>query len=251
MKILLSVFIFGLLICFVFACFRFLGAFANIPNPDANPNPMQEDCLTEENFEKAFHYIQWKYKTSKKLSENSKVIFDDGYELDVMEQENIGRRITFSKEGYKGFSVDMREKYIPHTKIAQYQKYFCKLVKTATLVNLPKNYMYKYIDGNNNVWIINAEDVEYKPIAKENSSSSEYSGGEPFKKNTTLAQYQAIQLLLKKGLSNKSIQLANRNMGCGTVLEFVAENVVANECYLAMNSDEKQATEEWLKQLKE
>lgn len=244
MKVFLYVSFFVALGFILLTCFRFLG----------ESTLQGKDCFTKENFEKTFHYIQWKHKTSKKLSANQKVILEDGYEVEALEDEINGRYILFSKKAYKFFSLNSSGQYIPHTKKAnlkQYQSYFCKLFARASFANLPLNYMYKYIDGSNNVWLIASDNIEYKPIAKENSSSGEYSGGEPFKKNIELTQFQAIQSLLKKGLSNKAIHLEDRNMGCGTVLESVTENVSAQQCYLPMNSAEKKAIEDWLRKLKE
>jgi len=229
--------------------------FANVANHNANLNPMQqEDCLTEENFEKAFHYIQWKQKTSKKLSKTQKVLFSKGYELDAIEETNGKRRIVFFKKDYKYFSVDVQDKYIPHTQVVdipQNQIYFCELVNNAKFANLPTNYLYKYIDGNNNIWVIDDKSIEYEPIATENSSSGMYSGGEPFKKYISLEQYKAIQALLKKALANSSIHLENRNMGCGTILEMVTESITVKYCYLPMNHEEKKSIETLLNQWKQ
>lgn len=94
----------------------------------------KESCLNQENFDKAYAYIGWKKQTSKKLSEKGHVLFDGGYELSLFEHEKTGKSIVFSKEGYKGFTVNVQQGFIPHTKVARYEKYeavFCELVKVA------------------------------------------------------------------------------------------------------------------------
>ena len=81
-------------------------------------------------------------------------------------------------------------------------------------------------------------------------SAGKYSGGIPFQIQITPDQYQTIQSLLQKGLSNTSIHLQNRRMGSGTILELAKADTEAASCYLRMNSLEKAAIENWLKQLK-
>lgn len=109
---------------------------------------------------------------------------------------------------------------------------------------------YSYIDGNNNVWDISADSLEYKPISKEMSSSGIYSGGIPFQIKITLDQYLTVQSLLQKGLNNTSIHLQHRQMGSGTILELAKADAQGVSCFLPMNSPEKAAIENYLKQLK-
>ncbi len=222
-------------------------------NTHLNTDEM-ENCLNEENFELAFRYVQWKKQTSKKLSKNHLVLFENGYEVEAEEDKDTGRRIIFSKDNSKYFSVDLKEKFIPYGKDTDFNKfdeYFCKLVARAKLANIPKNYLYKYIDGNNNLWIVKENEIEYKPITKEQSSSGEYSGGKPFKVSITLEQYGELQILFKNALQQTSSHSEKREMGTGTVLQFVTETFGVADFYLKMGSAEKKEIEDRLEKFKD
>jgi len=226
--------------CILFVLF---GIGSSLKSQDMN------SCYTEENFEMTYHYIQWKKLTSKKLSENYKVLFDDGFELEVVEADG-NRKIVCSKKNYSYFSVDSQKGIIPHTKAAsdakKYEKQYCQLVEIAKFKGLPKNYTYHYADGNANVWVITDKNLEYKPVTKEMSSSGMYDGGKPFTKEITETQYKEIQALLKKGLSNTAIHIENRVKGSGAISEGVTPTVTVNSKYIQMSSEEKKAIEAWL-----
>ncbi|MCU0438070.1 MAG: hypothetical protein MUC49_09135 [Raineya sp.] len=206
-------------------------------------------CYTEENFEIAYHYVQWKKQTSKKLSENHKVLLEDGYELEALEQDGMPK-IVFSKKNYSYFFVSNKNGITPLTKSAsdlkKYEEKFCKLMEVAKFKNLPKNYTYRYIDGVGNAWIISDKDIEYKPITKEMSSSGMYDGGTPFKKEITETQFKEIQSLLKKGLQNKEIETDSRRKGTGVIEEAVTPTVTVVSKIILMDAKEKQAIEAWL-----
>ncbi|KOY85783.1 hypothetical protein AD998_06095 [bacterium 336/3] len=206
-------------------------------------------CYTEDTFEMAYHYVQWKKQTAKKLSENNKVLLEDGYELEALEQDGTPK-IVFSKKNYSYFFVSNPKGITPLTKSAndlkKYEEKFCKLVEIAKFKNLPKNYSYIYADGSANIWLISDKTIEYKPVTKEMSSSGMYDGGKPFKKEITEAQYKEIQVLLKKGLQNTAIHAESRNKGTGVIEEGVTPTVMVASKILQMNAEEKKAVETWL-----
>jgi len=78
---------------------------------------------------------------------------------------------------------------------------------------------YKYIDGNNNTYVIQAGSIEYIPITKAQSSSGAYSGGAPAKATITQLQYNGIVTLLDEMIEDMPNRIVDRNMGCGTVVK--------------------------------
>jgi len=78
--------------------------------------------------------------------------------------------------------------------------------------------MYTYVDGNNNIYTITPDSINYEPITPDESSSGEYSGGEPKKVQISEQQFLRIEVLIKSILTAKEIQQKNREMGCGTLL---------------------------------
>lgn len=67
-------------------------------------------------------------------------------------------------------------------------------------------------DQNNNLYLISAAELAYKPIKKEQSSSGIYSGGEPQTKVLTEEEWVEIQGLVQAILDNVSIQTDQRRM---------------------------------------
>lgn len=76
---------------------------------------------------------------------------------------------------------------------------------------------YTYADGSGNAYKITADSIEYIPIKKENSSSGEYSGGEPVKKAITPTQFDVLVTMLKGIVNDKTIHIENREMMTGLV----------------------------------
>lgn len=216
-------------------------------------NTMHQNCLSKENHDLAVRYVQWRFETAKKLSPSQKVLFENGFEVELLTKADGSKAISFSKKGKPIFTVDGTQ-LSPHHKAKDLQEYnelYCKLIEQAKLANLPQKSHYRYIDGKNNVWEISNGIVEYKPISKELSSSGEYSGGQPFQSKITSDQFLTIQAMLQKALSNPAIHLQNRLMGSGTIIELLTEHIDLASCYLPMKSNEKTAIEDWLHQFKD
>lgn len=84
-----------------------------------------------------------------------------------------------------------------------------------TAKNEPIN--YRYTDGNNNTYFITPTSVDYQPIDKMMSSSGNYDGGEPVKKEIDEAQYTAIQLAINAAIENTASHIEKRQMGSGWI----------------------------------
>ncbi|MBA3462362.1 MAG: hypothetical protein H0T46_20540 [Deltaproteobacteria bacterium] len=76
---------------------------------------------------------------------------------------------------------------------------------------------YAYVDGNNNTYVIRRR-LEYIPITKAQSSSGEYSGGEPKAVEISEAQLAELVALIDRIAADTANVLAERPMGCGTVV---------------------------------
>jgi hypothetical protein len=211
-------------------------------------------CYTEENFERAYHYVQWKKHTSEKLGENHKILLDDGYDVVALEQDGESK-IVFSKKEYRYFFVSHKNGVTPLTKSAsdlkKYEERFCQLVELANREGLPKNYTYTYSDGSANEWVVTDKTITYIPVTKETSSSGLYDGGTPFQKEITETQYNEIKLLLKKGLQNPSIQTDKRTKGTSVIDEGITATAIIASKIMTINSFEKTAIETWLNAQKE
>ena len=116
---------------------------------------------------------------------------------------------------------------------------------------LPHNVIYRYHDGANNVWSIGPQKIVYQPITPAMSSTGTYSGGEPFEKDISAAQFAEIEVLLKAGAANKTIHEASRLKGSGMIVELLTDALAGGTYFLPMRSAEKTAIEAWLKQIKE
>jgi hypothetical protein len=104
---------------------------------------------------------------------------------------------------------------------------------------------YKYIDGNNNTYVIGPGSIEYIPIKKVESSSGMYSGGAPAKATITQLQYDGIVALLDEMIEDMPNRIADRNMGCGTVIKG------DEHAYVKMKSPKKAQLERELRSLVE
>lgn len=105
-----------------------------------------------------------------------------------------------------------------------------------------------YVDGNGNKYLIVSAKkdatIEYIPIKKAESSSGEYSGGEPYKITITIAEHKELNDLLRKASKDDSQLIAERNMGCGTII------LPKTRYFLKMDSFYKTSIEKKLKELK-
>ena len=101
--------------------------------------------------------------------------------------------------------------------------------------------VYTYVDGNNNVYTITPENINYEPVSKAESSSGEYDGGEPKTAKISTEQFAKIEGIISAILADKSSHEKNREMGFGTV-------VIGKEAvYINRNSSLKTELENELK----
>ncbi|WP_373548865.1 hypothetical protein [Haliscomenobacter sp.] len=241
----------------LFLCCPLLDAEGNQEKPvpsifALNQTPMQQ-CLSAENYTLTLRYAQWKLKTAKRLSKNQRLLFGKGFEYTVQEEGNGEKSIVFYKKNVEAFAVNTQE-LLPLDKTSDLTKYhqlFCDLLASAKFANLPHNLVYRYHDGSNNVWSIGNQKIVYQPVTPAMSSSGIYSGGEPFEKNITAAQFTEIEALLKAGVVNKTIHEDSRLKGSGMIVELLTDALVGGTYLLPMRSAEKMAIEIWLGKLKE
>ena len=104
-----------------------------------------------------------------------------------------------------------------------------------------------YIDGSNNTYTISDGKLSYDPVTKEESSSGEYSGGDP--KKVMLKDEEEIQLmhLFDKALEDTDSHIETRTMGCGTIIE--KDHDEKTTTYIAMKAEVKINLEEYLREL--
>jgi hypothetical protein len=81
-----------------------------------------------------------------------------------------------------------------------------------------KTKTYTYIDGNNNTYVFNKYMVDYKPVKKEESSSGNYSGGEPKRVDIRVDQFKKLEEIIGLIRKDKANIIKDRMMGCGTLL---------------------------------
>jgi len=220
---------------------------------DMKNNSNTDSCVNSQNVHLALMYLQWKLKTSKKLSKNHLVIFDSGYEMKTV--DNHGDiTIEFINKGVIEFTVSPQAGLVstlgqnnPKT-MSKYNAMFCKLMEYARFANLPQQYNYTYVDGNGNIWLINNDSIQYKPMTPERSSSGIYSGGEPFLHQISMEQFHEIEQLLNKCIYSSNV-IENREMGTATVTKAIMANTI-QQVFIKSNSVEKQNIESLLKALK-
>ncbi len=252
MKCKLLLFLSGL-----FLCCPLLHAEGKQPQPVSsnfapNQTPMPQ-CFSPENYTLTLRYAQWKLKTAKRLSKNRRVLLGKGFEYTVREEADGAKSIVFYRKNVEAFAVNAQELLPMNTTsdTTQYHQLFCDLLASAKFANLPHNLVYRYHDGSNNVWSIGPQKIVYQPVTPAMSSSGIYSGGEPFEKTISAAQFVEIEALLKSGLANKTIHEDSRLKGSGMIVELLSDALAGGTYFLPMRSAEKTAIEAWLKQLKE
>ena len=77
---------------------------------------------------------------------------------------------------------------------------------------------YEYVDGNGNLYAINHTSIVYDPVTPEESSTGTYSGGEPYVASLEQKQFDQIESVFKKVISQKEDQTDTRSMGTGTLV---------------------------------
>ncbi len=214
--------------------------------------PMQQ-CHSAENYTLTLRYAQWKLKTAKRLSKNRRVLLGKGFEYTVLEEADGEKSIVFYKKNGEAFAVNAQE-LLPLDKtgdMTRYHQLFCELLDSAKFANLPHNVLYRYHDGANNVWSIGPQKIVYQPVTPAMSSTGTYSGGEPFEKAISAAQFAEIEAFLTAGVANKTIHEDSRLKGSGMIVELLTDALAGGTYFLPMRSAEKTAIEAWLKQFKE
>ena len=86
----------------------------------------------------------------------------------------------------------------------------------TSLTSQAKSYLY--IDGNNNDYKITSDSIVYSPVTSVESSSGEYSGGNPKSVKISAEQFLKIETLIKAILKDKGNFIKDRLMGCGTLI---------------------------------
>ncbi len=86
------------------------------------------------------------------------------------------------------------------------------LIFTATSGCSEKNEAhYTYLDGSGNKYILSPDGIlEYDPVRIEESSSGEYSGGEPVSKKVEPVVLDNIRTTFKTAIENKDIHIEKR-----------------------------------------
>ncbi len=109
------------------------------------------------------------------------------------------------------------------------------------------NIRYLYSDGSNNTYIVNKLELEYKPITPKESSSGEYSGGQPKTIKLTQTEYDKIVNIINKAIENKSMHIDQRVMMSGLIS---IESKSGNQSYiLGARSQSKAEIEAMLKEI--
>ncbi len=76
---------------------------------------------------------------------------------------------------------------------------------------------FRYVDGNNNTYLITPTSLDYQPIDQMMSSSGNYDGGEPVTKEIDETQYAAIQTAIEAAIKNTAAHIEKREMGSGWI----------------------------------
>ena len=133
------------------------------------------------------------------------------------------------------------------------------LIKSISFVSFPiemdyetiyknmKPTEYTYADGSANVYKITPDSLEYIPMTKERSSSGTYSGGDPYKKAITPAQYGKIKAAIEKIIAAKNIHIKDRIMTSGMIA--IKEDKKKEKIIIFRSSPEKDELEKILKEV--
>lgn len=109
---------------------------------------------------------------------------------------------------------------------------------------------YDYADGSGNQYIITCSEkttLEYMPVDPKNSSSGDYSGGTPVKKDLTKKQYETIAALIGKARKNKNIHIKNRTKGSGAIV--IKQDASKTEFIIKYKSEEQLQLEKYLQKI--
>jgi hypothetical protein len=94
-------------------------------------------------------------------------------------------------------------------------------------------YKYQYADGAGNLYIIDLESIEYRPITRAESSSGTYDGGTPKTVKITSRQYREVAATLDRALDLKSIHVGDgkngRAKGTGIIYKRVKDGQILTQ----------------------
>jgi len=107
---------------------------------------------------------------------------------------------------------------------------------------------YTYIDGNGNKYEITGNQMHYVPVKKENSSSGEYSGGEPGEYELNSDDTKKLKKLLSDAMKATDDHHTDREMGTGLIIHLNKKNK-EKMVILKMDSKSKNDIETFLKSL--
>lgn len=86
--------------------------------------------------------------------------------------------------------------------------------------SIGRDAIYRYADGNGNVYIIKGGDapfIEYRPVTPGESSSGAYSGGTHRKKKISRAKFNYLASLMDESFRHKEDHASQRVKGSGLV----------------------------------
>lgn len=109
--------------------------------------------------------------------------------------------------------------------------------------------LYRYTDGNNNVYAIYSFQIVYEPVQPLQSSSGVYSGGKPKIKGITENEFSRLKELLHQGMDAVGEQTDTRPMGSGTIHQKPEEGKEPRLWVLKPDSPIKARIEEYLGEL--
>jgi hypothetical protein len=102
---------------------------------------------------------------------------------------------------------------------------------------------YRYVDGNGNSFDIRSNSIHYDPVTPLESSSGNYSGGEPFSFSINEQQFNQLEQVFKKSIANQQGQTKKRTKGTGTLVVLQHKTIYIFET----NSVQKKEIESALK----
>jgi hypothetical protein len=108
--------------------------------------------------------------------------------------------------------------------------------------------VYHYADGSANVYKIYGDSISYIPVTKAQSSSGEYSGGEPKTIAITSEQKEKLIKLLELALDSTNQQQERREMMTGMLSKSLEEEEI-KKVILKSKSALKNQIETYLKDL--
>lgn len=76
---------------------------------------------------------------------------------------------------------------------------------------------YEYADGSANLYLLTETELKYLPVTPEESSTGQYSGGEPKTVSITPVEFNEMKSLFDNALENTSIHIPDRMKTSGMI----------------------------------